>query len=74
MLIEELIEKAFCDGYKYAQREYTKILNNNIIKKKKPDFKKLLRNNDGGKGFVEAIQATNPALKISDIDNFGKLK
>ena len=24
MLIDELIEKAFCDGYEYAQREYSK--------------------------------------------------
>ena len=25
MLIEELIEKAFCDGYEYAQREFASI-------------------------------------------------
>ena len=24
MLIEELIERAFCDGYEYAQREFGK--------------------------------------------------
>lgn len=25
MLIDELIEKAFCDGYEYAQKEFTSI-------------------------------------------------
>ena len=33
MLIEELIEKAFCDGYEYAQKEFNSLAQKELRKK-----------------------------------------
>ena len=39
MLIEKLIEKAFCEGYEYAQKEFGAVKRENKKKKRKESGK-----------------------------------
>ena len=71
MLIDKLIEKAFSDGYEYAQKEFAVIAKGNILNKAKrnPNIKKLAKANDGGKSFFGAIEQMQPkTTTIFDVD------
>ena len=65
MLIEELIEKAFCDGYEYAQKEFASIRKaTKIAKRASKDAYDLSRGSDlGGKSLLRRTSGLAKAAK-----------